>query len=107
MTDEYNMIDRFLRNNLDDDDYEVFSNALSEISHGAEQARAAMLDVPLVNDGPFNGIADVKLEPLTPEVVAILFTNMHKSGKAGVFSIENWFQAGVTMAEAAHGITKD
>ena len=45
MTDEYNMIDRFLRNNLDDDDYEVFSNALSEISHGAEQARAAMAGV--------------------------------------------------------------
>jgi IS1 family transposase len=36
MTEEYDMIDRFLRNNLYDDDYETFSAALDELAHSRE-----------------------------------------------------------------------
>ena len=41
MTTEYDMIDRFLRNNLDDDDYEMFNAALAEIAHAASQGEQA------------------------------------------------------------------
>jgi IS1 family transposase len=36
MSYEYDMIDRFLRNNLYDDDYETFSAALDELAHSRE-----------------------------------------------------------------------
>jgi hypothetical protein len=42
MTDEYEMIDSYLRNNLHDDDYAEYSAALDEVAHGAEQAKAAL-----------------------------------------------------------------
>jgi len=36
MSYEYDMIDRFLRNNLYDDDYETFSAALDELASSRE-----------------------------------------------------------------------
>jgi len=60
MTYEYNMIDRFLRNNLDDDDYAEFSTALDSLAD-APQAK----DEQRLTDAEIYSVV-ISAEAMTP-----------------------------------------
>jgi DNA modification methylase len=43
-------------------------------------------------------------EPLTDQAVTAVYKKMAQESRMSAFTAENWFQAGVAVAEAAHGI---
>lgn len=45
----YDMIDRFLRNNLSDDDYEEYSSALNSIANPPKEIRERQLECVILD----------------------------------------------------------
>jgi hypothetical protein len=61
MSDSYDKIDRFLRNNLDDTDYAEYSAALEDVlayQRTEQQAGAAMDEAVAAGDGTLHGSFD-------------------------------------------------
>jgi hypothetical protein len=82
-SESYDMIDRYLRNNLYDDDYESYSDALDEVAAGAQA------------------------QPLTDEQIEAMFL-AHKKAicqlPSGTEGVDEYRRYLVRMIEAAHGI---